>query len=105
LKWFSLTENCHNLKISSASALFSGICWISNDIQQKLDIYQIKVLKDSMSHPEILIIGGGIIGLAAAYQVTKLRPQKSEVKAIHVPQTGIVDFTQSLRPPGRPHQG
>ncbi|RJR46414.1 MAG: L-2-hydroxyglutarate oxidase [Deltaproteobacteria bacterium] len=32
-----------------------------------------------MNHPDILIIGGGIIGLAAAYQVTKLHPQKTVI--------------------------
>ncbi len=32
-----------------------------------------------MNHPDILIIGGGIIGLAAAYQVTKLHPRKSVI--------------------------
>jgi L-2-hydroxyglutarate oxidase len=32
-----------------------------------------------MNHPDILIIGGGIIGLAAAYNVTKLHPRKSVI--------------------------
>ena len=32
-----------------------------------------------MNHPDILVIGGGIIGLAAAYNVTKLHPRKSVI--------------------------